>query len=57
MNYSKIFPKIKELSLDPLNCEGMTTEKATKNLSKNQYSDHLPYDATLGKTSWTWLGL
>ena len=37
-------------SLNPYYSEEMTTEKAKKNLSKNQYSDHLPYDSTLGKT-------
>ena len=36
-------------SVDPYYSEEMTTQQAKKHLSKNQYSNHLPYDSTLGK--------
>ena len=36
-------------SVDPYYSEEMTTGQAKKHLSKNQYSNHLPYDSTLGK--------
>ena len=44
-----VMPRQPSRSVDPYYSEEMTTGQAKKHLSKNQYSNHLPYDSTLGK--------